>query len=197
MRKFFRRTSPTNEQTEPRPASETPLTPEEYEAKKRELFGQSALLSWRSPARPYHKRKRIFFVNVALLVLVVGAIVFLFGEYLLLAVILSLGFVVYVLAAVPPQEVEHKIVKDGIVSSGHAYIWRDLKSFWFSQKNGQEVLFIETRFLFPSRLMILTGEAAQQAIETRLSSHLKIRREPLSSKIERAGDWLVRKVPLE
>ncbi len=195
MRKFFRR--PGEVKKESAPPEVEPLTQEEYEAKKRELMGQHPLLEWASPARPYHKRKKIFYINVALLVLVIGTIVFLFGEYLLLAVILSLGFVSYVLAAVPPQKVEHKIVKDGVVSAGHAYLWRDLKGFWFSKKDAEEVLFIDTRFFIPSRLALVVGDASIEQLKAKIGAYLKFRPEPITSKIERASEWLVRKVPLE
>src|SRR3989344_2790499 len=71
------------------------------------------LLNWRSPSRPFKKRSRDYFTTIAAIVFLIGVILLFIKEFLLIGVILALMFVSYVLATVPPEEVEHEISTEG------------------------------------------------------------------------------------
>jgi flagellar biosynthesis protein FliP len=67
------------------------------------------LLSWHAPGRPFRKRSKEYYLSVLLIMLLIEIILFLFSQYVLMAVVLSLVFVAFALATVPPRDFYYKI----------------------------------------------------------------------------------------
>ena len=85
---------------------------EEYFTPKISESGQvKTLLSWTAPSRPFRAKDRSYYTTVAILVILVAAIAFMASEFMLIVALLSFMFVVYVLAYVPPHDVQYKITK--------------------------------------------------------------------------------------
>lgn len=158
---------------------------------------EEILLSWKSPSRPFKKREKEFFTTIGAIVFLLAVILVFIKEFLLIGAILALAFVAYVLATVPPEEVEHKITSLGLESAGHFYKWEELLGFWFGEKWGQPVLLVATRLRFPGRLIILTGGQDQEKIKVALSKYLNFRERPEKNWMDDAAKWLAEKVPLE
>lgn len=158
---------------------------------------EKILLSWKAPARIYKKRNREYFTTIAVIVILVSVILFFAKEFLFIAVILSLAFVSYALAAVPPHEVEYVISNKGIRSGGQLYHWQWLRRFWFESKWKQEMLVVENLATFPGRLMlVLTPEVKKEELEKQVGAYL-IKERPQFTFVEKAANWLSRKVPLD
>ena len=79
-----------------------------------EEVSEKELLGWRAAVRPFRKRSRDFYSTVGVIVLLLSIILLLAREVLLIGVILSLAFISYALASVPPGEVEYKLSNKGI-----------------------------------------------------------------------------------
>jgi len=154
------------------------------------------LLVWRSPARAFKTRDREYYTTIAAIIFLLSVILLFLREWLLIGVIISLGFVAYVLSSVPPEEVENKITTRGIVSGGKRYDWALLYRFWLSQKWGNEILNIETRLAFPRRLMFLLGNTSKEKVKNLVSKYLLLEK-PEKNFIDKAGSWLQKKFPLE
>ncbi|MFA5932623.1 MAG: DUF5673 domain-containing protein [Microgenomates group bacterium] len=127
----------------------------ERENQKQEDDPVRTYLTWTAPARPFRKRDRSFFTTTAIILVLLVLISLLAREYIFIGVLLALAFVVYVLAFVPPEDVEYKISTQGITIGDHFYFWAELNSFWFSEKEGYKILNIATNLRFPSQLIIL------------------------------------------
>ena len=154
------------------------------------------LIVWISLARPFKKRDREYYTTIAAIIFLLAVILLFLKEWLLIGVIISIGFVAYVLSTVPPEEVENKITTRGVITGGRRWDWTLLYRFWFSQKWGSEILNIETRIAFPRRLMLLLGNSDKKKIETLLGKYL-LAEKPEKTFIDKAGVWLQKKVPLE
>src|SRR3990167_7740395 len=89
------------------------------------------LLFWNAPARPFRKKNRSYYTTLAIIVILLSLILLLAHEFLLIATLLSLTFVAYVLAFVPPHEVEYVISTQGVTIGEDFYFWHFLDSFWF------------------------------------------------------------------
>ena len=87
---------------------------------------QEILLLWSSPARLFKKRDKEYFTNIGAIVFLLVVILVFAREFVLIAAVLSIVFLVYVLSTVPPENVEHKITNLGIESAGHYYRWEEL-----------------------------------------------------------------------
>ncbi len=93
----------------------------------------------------------------------------------------------------PPEEVDHKVTEFGLTSAGHNYLWRELKDFWFTQKNGLTVLNIDTNLRFPPRLFLLVPNdksVTREVLISTLSSHLPYRELPQENFVDKIFDTL-------
>lgn len=153
------------------------------------------LLSWRAPARSFRKRDNKWFINVAILVLALIVILLFIKEFIAISVVLAVAFVFYVMATVPPEEIEHKITTQGITSAGHTYLWGELTDFWFTRANEQMILNVGTTLRYPGRLMMLLGGLTLEKIKEILAPHIPFREIPKTSWLDRLATYLHKKLP--
>jgi hypothetical protein len=154
------------------------------------------LYSWEAPSRLFKKRDREFWTTVIAIVFLVGLILFFVREWFLIAAIVSLTFVYYVLSTVEPEKTNYKLTNRGLVYSGETYPWENISQFWFSEKYGQRVVNFELRSGRPGRLTLLAGEGDEPKIKEILLKYLT-EEEAKPNFLEKAADWLQKKVPLE
>lgn len=155
------------------------------------------LLSWKSPSHPFKKRNRIFYQTVAALTLLLVVIVFFLHEFMLIGVILSIAFVVYVISTVPPVEVEHKVTPIGFENAGRLFHWIELYSFWFEERWGYKILVISTRLPFPAQVRAVLGEISEEKVKEIVGRYLLYLEKPPKSWADSFSDWLNQKIPLE
>ncbi|MDO8619555.1 MAG: hypothetical protein Q7R49_06500 [Candidatus Daviesbacteria bacterium] len=155
------------------------------------------LLEWEAPARPFKPKDRSYYTTIAVLVLLLGIIAFLANEFLLIGVLLALAFVAYVLAYIPPNDVKYRISSQGITISDHFYFWHELDSFWFKEKDGHKVLFIQTLVSFPGQLMLVLKSGAEEEVKKEVARFLPYHEIPKSSFMDRWSDRLQKHFPLE
>src|SRR5258708_3242024 len=83
-------------------------------------------LSWHAPGRPYRKHSREYYMNGFLIVMAIEIILFLFAQYLLMILVLSLAFLAFALAVVPPHNLYYRVSSEGIRVEDHYFIWEEL-----------------------------------------------------------------------
>lgn len=155
------------------------------------------LISWKAPSRPYRKKERSYYTTVALLIILISFIAFLWGERLLIGALLSLGFLVYVLNFTPPGEIEYKISSQGIIIGDHFYHWEELDSFWFSKKDGSSILNVLTKFRFPGLLMMVMGDTPEEELKVICARYLPFHEIAPKSTLEKWSESLQKNFPLE
>lgn len=154
------------------------------------------LFTWKAPSRLFKKRNREFYTTVGALVVLVSVILIFAKEFLLVGVIMSFGFVTYVLATIPPDQVTHRFTNKGIRILDKLHPWFTLGRYWWETKWGQTLLHIEVPGQFPARLSFILGEANQEELNQLLSKYL-IHQKPDPTWFDKASKWLQEKVPLE
>lgn len=161
------------------------------------------LFVWKAPARPFRKKTRSYYTTLAIIVILLVLILFLAKAFLLIATLLSLTFVTYVLAFVPPPVIEYRISTQGIIIGEDFYFWHFLDSFWFKQKEGLNVLHIQTRLRFPAQLMLVlsphdaAGQVSEEKIKTTVGRFLPFHERPYKSWMEKWTESLQKNFPLE
>lgn len=155
------------------------------------------LLSWPAPSRIFKKRDRSFFQTVIALVFLIGIILFLLKEFLLIGVVLAFAFVGYVLATVPPENINHKITVNGFEIAGIMSHWNELTEFWFEEKDGYKILVLQKKIGFPSRVMALLGNQDQGQVKEKINRYLSFREAPEKTMTDKVADWLHRRLPFE
>ena len=158
------------------------------------------LLEWESPARVFVPKDDKYIRTVLWVLLAIGVILVFFKEFLLYAVFLALAFVSYVLRTVPPEKVSHKLTEYGLITGNHEYIWKDLKSFWFTNRGEYTILTVDTNLKFPPRLFILVPDnksaSSKSEIISILSSHILYRELPPEGPVDGIIDRLSQKFNL-
>jgi hypothetical protein len=188
MPRFY---SPLN-QKEHQEEEEEPLAPKISEAGE-----VRTLLTWEAPSRPFRKKNHSYYTTIAILVILLSLIAFLAQEFLLIGVILAISFVSYVLAFVPPGDITYKISSQGITIGDHFYFWHTMDSFWFKQKEGQKVVFIQTYLRFPGQLMLVLGDIDEEEVKKTIARFLPFHEIPRTTTLDRWAEGLQKHFPLE
>jgi hypothetical protein len=153
------------------------------------------ILEWQSAARPFKQRNKQFFVTVSVIALLVSLILFFSGQFLPIAVVISVVFLLYVLQVIPPHEVKHEITTYGIKIEGNLYYWEEMGRFWFEKKHDQLTLNIEV-LRFPGRITMVVPEEQKQEV-TEILSEVLLQQKPDPTFYERTASWFQEKIPLE
>ncbi len=166
-------------------AEETPNAPV-----KEEVY-----LSWSSPSRLFKRRDKEYFTNIGAIVFLLSIILVFAREFVLIAAVLSIVFLIYVLSTVPPEEVNHKLSNLGIESAGHFYRWEELMEFWFEEQWGQTMLVL--RLYMAPRIIVLLNVSDKDKVQKIIAKHITFREQPEKSWVDNAASWLTKKIPLE
>lgn len=160
-------------------------------------FDVRTLLSWNAPGRPFKKKGRQFYSSILLLLFFFEVILFLFGQYGLMAVLLALAFLSVALAVVPPHDFHYKITTEGIKVEDYFYIWSELYDFYFKRVDGDDVLILRTQALLPGELKISMGDLTRDHVRRVLVQFLPYREFVAPTFMEKSADWLSSNFPLE
>ncbi|MFZ5845394.1 MAG: hypothetical protein ACOY0S_02915 [Patescibacteria group bacterium] len=167
---------------------EAPAGPDQE--KREEVY-----LEWSSPSRLFKKRDREYFTNIGAIVFLLTVILVFAREFLLIAAVLSIVFLIYVLSTVPPEEVKHRLTNLGIESAGHFYRWETLAEFWLEEQWGQTLLVI--RPILGPRIIILLADQDRAHVREIVAKHIPFREQPEKTWVDNAASWLTKKIPLE
>ncbi len=152
-------------------------------------------ITWTSPSRLFKRRNKEYFTNIGAIVFLLVVILIFAREFVLVAAVLSIVFLIYVLSTVPPEDVAHRITSLGIESAGHYYRWEEVAAFWFEAQWGQPLLLLQP--IIGPRIIILLGEQDKKRVQEVLEKHIPFREHPERSWVENASSWLSKKIPLE
>ncbi len=155
------------------------------------------LLSWTAPGRPFRKRTKQYYLTSLLIMLFVEVILFLFSQYMLMLVVLSLVFVAFALATVPPRDFHYRISTEGVMVEDHFYLWQELYDFYFKKRNGIDVLHIRTHAFIPGELTITLGNVSEEHVKSVLLPYLPYREYIKPTFMDKSADWLSKNFPLE
>jgi hypothetical protein len=156
--------------------------------------GIQVLFNWASPERVFVPRNLKWFGNVGLIVLVLLLIALFLQEFLLMGAILAVVFVVYVLATIPPQRIEHRITTQGVISNEHSFLWDELADFWFTEKQNQHLLIIRTFLRFPYQLSLVIHKDDEATLRNLLVKYIPFREAIHKSWVDRAEEWVTKKL---
>lgn len=171
--------------------------PEEEELGTDDSEDVKTYLSWHAHGRPYQQHSVEYYTNSLLITLAIEIILFLFSQYVLMALVFSLAFLVFALSIVPPRNLYYRISSEGIRVEDHYFIWYELYDFYFMKSHGQDVLHVRTKDYFPGELTIVLGDVPVQQIKNVLIYFLPFREYVKPSFMDKAGTWLEKNFPLE
>lgn len=155
------------------------------------------LLSWHAPGRPFRRRGKEYYLNVLVIMFAILVILFLFSQYMLMLVVVSLVFLSYALGTVQPHDFHYRISTEGITIEDHYFLWQELYDFYFKNEENQEVLKVRTKAYMPGELTIVLGDMHKDHVKSLLLPFLPFRELVKPTFMEKSGDWLSKTFPLE
>ncbi len=173
------------------------LSKEELDTKHLAALEAKSLISWKSADRVFKARGKKYFVKVGLYGIVFILLAIVLKEPFLVGVILSVIFVVYVLASHEPETIEHRITSMGIISGGRPFLWSELDSFWFDKKGDDRLLIVQTNLRFPSRLIIILNSISERTLLDILEKHLHFHEGPVHTLFDKWANFLQERINLE
>ena len=179
------------------PEHASPVNEEQEDQEYESDYAIRTLLSWSAPGRPFQKKGKEFFLNILIITLLLEVILFLFAQYALMALILSLVFLAYVLNTVPPHNFHYKVTSEGIMVEDHFFLWQELYDFYFRRQNGEDALIVGTKAFFPGELTIVLGDMHRDHMRDILLPFLPYREYVKPTFLEKSGHWLEKNFPLD
>lgn len=144
--------------------AEKDIVLEESDIPTKKVVQNIKLFEWEAPDRyKFNFNTKTFWIILAFSLLFVLFLAIL-EQYYLMASIIALLFFVYVSGTNKPIKVKHRITARGVDTGGKLYEWFMLDNFWFSIKNGQYFLIVETRLRYPKALILLLEKVDKDAL---------------------------------
>lgn len=135
---------------------ETVLEKDDVTEKK--VVQKISLFAWEAPIRfrlPLDMKTYMVIVALSMLFVVYLAVL---GHYGLMAALIALLFFVYVAGTTEPISVNHNITTRGVETMDKLYEWYMLNQFWFTKKEDEYMLHIDTHLRFPARLLLVVDK---------------------------------------
>ena len=169
------------------------IMPREKETEKTQAGG----LEWKAPGRPFRKRSRQYYLNALLIMLLIEVILFLFSQYALMLLVLTLVFASFALSSVPPKDFYYRISSEGIRIEDRFFLWKELYDFYFKTVDGVETIHLRTEDFLPGELIVTLGDMDKEKIKKAIIPYLPYREYVRPTFMEKSGDWLSKNFPLE
>jgi len=188
------------------PAQASPLAEQSEAARATGVAGRpksvhqntvETILEWTAPGRPFRKRGKQYYLTSLLIMLLIEVILFLFSQYMLMLVVLSLVFVAFALVTIPPHDFRYRISSEGVTVEDHFFLWQELYDFYFKKREGIDVVHIRTHSFIPGELTLTLGTIDRENIKSALLPYLPYREVIRQNFMEKSGQWLEKNFPLE
>jgi hypothetical protein len=145
---------------------------EEEVVPKEKIVQNIKLFEWTAPDRTPVKFEKKSFLIIIVMTLLFSLYLAIMKHYLLMVAIMSILFLLYVAGTTKPVKITHKITARGIDTGAKLYEWYMLKSFYFTKKEDQILLLVETNLNFPGVLTFLVNDKDKDPIFVLLQDKL-------------------------
>jgi hypothetical protein len=122
---------------------------------EKKVVQKITLFDWEAPIRfkfPLDMKTYMTTVGLSMIFVVYLAVL---GHYGLMASLIALLFFVYVAGTTEPITVKHLITSRGIDTMEKMYEWYMLDQFFFTKKDDEYMLHVDTKLRFPARLLLV------------------------------------------
>ena len=181
----------------PKPSLTRPKLEDKEHEQVRNQNTVETILEWSAPGRPFRKRSKQYYLTSLLIMLLVEVILFLFSQYMLMLVVVSLVFVAFALNTIAPSNFKYRVSSEGITVEDHFFLWQELYDFYFKKREGIDVVHIRTHSFIPGELTLTLGDITREHIKSALLPYLPFRETIKSTFMEKSADWLTKNFPLE
>lgn len=134
-----------------------------------------SVYKWKAPDRVHDPKEKNWYIAVAALAMVVIVYSALVFNWLLIITVIALLLLIYAVNTIPPKEIELEITNKGLNLFNQLIPWRDIKTFWISQRGNHNLINFEiqsNKDPNPRRVIVLQGQGDITKIVTYLVDHV-------------------------
>ncbi len=182
-------------QTQPESSSRKPTVDWDVDDAPKMPTKVRDLFVWTSPSHQKRNYPKEFFTTLAAIATLLSVIFAFFQEWFAILVTWAALFLFYAVSKVEPQNSEHRITTQGIISLNQSFLWGELGVFWFTERNGDEFLHIATRNIF-GQVMVIINKEDKDEIRDILAHYLPFVEVWEKSLTEKLSDWISKKFPI-
>ncbi len=121
------------------------------------------LYKWSAPDRIAYNKDTLKMMGLGSFLFLIALYLLWVGQPLLAITVVALFFLYYAVYSIPPIKVTHSIESVGIRSMGVLYPWDNLRQFWFAEREGNIVLYVDTTLALPARLFLIANDKEEAA----------------------------------
>ena len=152
---------------------------------------EKEIFSWKSPARPFKRRDKEFWVRTVVIVTVLGAILYIVEGMMPVLLLIAVLFFFYILSTVEPEVVQYKITNLGLRVAEKLNDWNLFTRFWFTKRMSTDMVVFET-FLVPGRLELVINPADVEKLKAALIKFIPEEEAP-PTRFDKASEWISKK----
>ncbi len=103
----------------------------------------TTVYTWEAPERDYNPKNKRWYLIMGIVALFFIALAALTQNYLLVFTIVALVVVIYTINTIPPHDTTHQLTNKGLYSFNTIFLWKNMISFWVTQRGRKYFLHIE------------------------------------------------------
>lgn len=135
------------------------------EKERKEL---ETIYEWDAPERVFSAKNKGWFSSIGIVALAFIALSAATNNFVLIFAIISLVLVLYTLYTIPPNNIKHQITNKGLYSTNHLYLWKNILTFWITERGGDKLMHLEYKGrasdTYYRRMVILIGKGNLKTI---------------------------------
>jgi hypothetical protein len=168
---------------------------EENPSQPQKVVQNIKLFEWEAPDRYEYSFDDKSFIIVIAISLILILFLAILHKYFLMAALISFLFFLYVVLSTKPMKIKHKITARGIDFNNKLYEWYMFDNFYFTKRNKQNFLIVNTKLRFPTSLIMLLDEKDRLPIFLLLQEYVLYKDIKKQNKLEKMsfGEY----IPLE
>lgn len=160
-----------------------------------EVEQEKVILTWKGAVRPFKKMNIEALTVPGVIITLVGIILVVAGEWMLLMVVLSLGFAFYMWSTVPPEQTDYVLTNWGLRLAGELYEYKSMQKWWKEEKMGADYVIVETWKVPMGRLFLPVAKDQEKKILETFEKYVLMDK-PTPTSVDKMGKWLSDKFPI-
>lgn len=152
---------------------------------------EKEIFSWKSPARPFKKRPREFWVRTVVIAGVLGTILFIVEGAMPVVLLIAVLFLFYILSTVEPETIQYKVTSYGLRVMDRLNGWNQFTRFWFTKRMDTEMVVFET-FSIPGRLELVINTNEKEKLKASLIKFIPEEEAP-PTRFDKTSEWISKK----
>ena len=161
-----------------------------------EVEQEKVLLAFKGAVRPFKKVNLDGMTVPIVIATLVGVILLVAGEWMLLMVVIALGFAYYMWSTVPPEHTDYVLTNWGLRLSGQLYEYGKMQRWWIEEKMGSDYAIIESFEVPMGRLFLPISKEHENKLTDILTKYV-VQDKPVPTSVDKMGKWLSDKFPIE